>query len=152
VSRLSTALAFTLLIVAGRPSAAQEPSLSQWDGVYSDEQAERGRLLYEQRCASCHARDLQGLPQVSLYAGRQITRLTPLVGRQFASNWNRMTLGDIFERIRISMPQDNPGILSRQQTADILAFILGYGGYPVGETELPATEEALSKIQFRAVR
>ena len=47
-----------------------------------------------------------------------------LTGGEFTSNWNDLSLGDLFERMRISMPQNAPGSLSRQQNADILAFVL----------------------------
>ena len=53
-----------------------------------------------------------------------------LTGGEFTANWNDLTLGDLFERMRISMPQNNPGSLSRQQNADILAFILTKGELP----------------------
>ena len=55
-----------------------------------------------------------------------------LTGGEFTSNWNDLSLGDLFERMRISMPQNAPGSLSRQQNADILAFMLYKGNYPAG--------------------
>ena len=53
-----------------------------------------------------------------------------LIGGEFTANWNDLTLGDLFERMRTSMPQNNPGSLSRQQNADILAFILRKASCP----------------------
>ena len=44
--------------------------------------------------------------------------------REFISDWAGLTLGDLFDRIRNTMPQDNPGKLSRDQYADILSFVL----------------------------
>src|SRR6266571_4786837 len=46
--------------------------------------------------------------------------------------------------------QDNPGSLSRQQTADILAFVLSKGGFPGGKTELAREAEVLKAIRFEA--
>jgi mono/diheme cytochrome c family protein len=37
-----------------------EPAQSVWDGIYTEEQANRGGALYAQRCARCHAPDLTG--------------------------------------------------------------------------------------------
>ena len=114
---------------------------SQWEGVYTDEQAKRGEKLYAEQCSSCHGPDMNG--------GEMAPGLT---GGEFTSNWNDLSLGDLFERMRISMPQNAPGSLSRQQNADILAYILNKGNYPAGQTELPTQTEALNGIKFVAVK
>jgi S-disulfanyl-L-cysteine oxidoreductase SoxD len=118
--------------------AAQQPK-SQWDGVYTADQAKRGEALYSQYCASCHGPDLTG--------GEMAPGLT---GGEFQSNWNDLSLGELFERMRISMPQNAPGTLSRQQDADILAYVLFKGNYPAGQTELPTQTEVLNTIKFVA--
>ena len=110
---------------------------SQWDGVYTEDQAKRGEPLYGQYCASCHGPDLAG--------GEMAPGLT---GGEFSANWNDLTLGDLFERIRISMPQNAPGSLSRQQNADILSFVLHKANVPAGKTELPTATEQLATIKF----
>ena len=121
-----------------RAVSAQERS--QWDGVYSDEQAKRGEPLYAQHCSSCHGPDLAG------------GEMAPgLVGADFAANWNDLTLGQLFDRIRTSMPQNNPGSLSPQQNADILSFILSKGNAPAGTTELPRQSEVLDTIKYVAL-
>jgi mono/diheme cytochrome c family protein len=118
--------------------AAQAPK-SQWDGIYTDEQAKRGEATYTEFCATCHGGDLSG------------GEMAPsLVGGEFASNWNDLSLGELFERMRISMPQNAPGSLSRQQDADILAFMLAKAGVPAGQTELPTQAEVLNGIKFIA--
>src|SRR5215471_20618808 len=121
----------------GTVSAAQDKS--QWEGVYTADQAKRGEPLYGQYCASCHGPDLAG--------GEMAPGLT---GGEFSSNWNDLSLGDLFERIRVSMPQNSPGSLSRQQNADILAFVLSKGNFPAGTTELPGTTDVLNTIKFVA--
>ena len=84
---------------------------SVWDGVYTAEQAKRGQPIYNKYCASCHGEQLTG--------GEDSP---PLTGGAFLANWNGLTVGDLFERIRVSMPQDRPGRLTRQQNADILSY------------------------------
>ena len=101
------------------------------------DQAKRGEPLYSQYCASCHGPDLSG--------GEMAPGLT---GGEFASNWNDLSLGDLFERIRVSMPQNAPGSLSRQQNADILAYVLSKATVPAGSTELPTQTELLNGIKF----
>src|SRR5881396_3091380 len=106
---------------------------SQWDGIYTEAQAKRGEGFYSQYCASCHGPELTG--------GEMAPGLT---GGEFRANWNDLSVGDLFERIRVSMPQNAPGSLSRQQDADILAFVLLKGGFPAGQAELPTQTEALN--------
>jgi cytochrome c len=114
-------------------------SSSVWDGVYTDEQAKRGQPLYNRYCASCHGEQLTG--------GEDSP---PLTGGAFLANWNGLTVGDLFERIRVSMPQDRPGRLSRQQNADILGFVLSANQFPPGKTELATETERLKQIRFEA--
>ncbi len=116
---------------------AQEPSRSVWDGVYTQEQADSGRPLYNEHCASCHADTLMG-GEMS----------PPLVGGEFLSNWNGLTLGDLFERIRTTMPQNKAGKLSREVNADITAYILSVNKFPAGKNELPHSAEFLKDIRI----
>ena len=74
----------------------------------------------------------------------------PLTGGTFTSNWNGLSLGDLAERIRISMPQNAPGSLSGQQNADILSFILSAAKFPTGTAELPKEAGILKQIKFES--
>jgi len=130
-----------ILQAAPAGQAPAEPSRSVWDGIYSDEQAKRGEPLYSEKCAACHGPDLTG------------GEMAPaLAGAEFKSNWSGLSMGDLFERIRISMPQDNPGSLSRQQIVDVLAFVLSKNDFPTGTTEIPREGEALKQIRFEATK
>src|SRR5215831_19429288 len=86
---------------------AQESSRTVWDGIFNEEQANRGRAVFLDSCSNCHGRDLEGADMTP-----------PLTGGAFTANWDGLTIGDLAERIRISMPLNSPGALSRQQTAD----------------------------------
>ena len=118
---------------------AQDTTKSVWDGVYTEDQAKRGSPLYAQNCASCHGPELMGGEMAP-----------PLATGDFLSGWDGLTVGDLFERIRISMPQNAPGSLSGQQNADILAFILSANKFPVGDTEMSNSGMALKAIKFEA--
>jgi hypothetical protein len=48
------------------------------------------------------------------------------------------------------MPADKPGTLSRQEVADVIAFILQRGHFPAGQAELSTQAEALKGIKFVA--
>jgi len=132
-SRLIIKLA---LIFAAALLTAQT-TRSVWDGVYTSEQAARGSALYANNCASCHGTALGGGESAP-----------PLTGGEFFSNWNGLTVGDLFERIRISMPADRPGRLTREQDADILAYMLRVSEFPPGKTELEHQTEVLKQIRF----
>ena len=60
--------------------------------------------------------------------------------------------GSSVKRMRISMPQNAPGSLSRQQNSDILAFVLYKSNFPAGATELPTQTEVLNTIKFMAMK
>jgi mono/diheme cytochrome c family protein len=124
--------------VLGRTVRAQ-PTKSVWDGVYTTEQANRGKQGYSEQCASCHGPELTG------------GEMAPaLAGGEFLAGWDGLTMGDLFERIRISMPQNSPGSLSGAQNADILAFMLASNKFPAGETELAKDAMILKTIKFEA--
>ena len=118
---------------------AQEPaeSRSVWDGVYTEEQAKRGDEVYKKECAACHGAELTGGESAP-----------PLIGGAFQANWNGLTLGDLFDRIRKTMPQSKPASLTRQQDSDVLAFMLSVNKFPAGKTELYRQSEMLKEIRF----
>jgi quinoprotein glucose dehydrogenase len=114
-----------------------QSSRSVWDGVYTSDQASRGSALYASTCASCHGTALTGGESAP-----------PLAGGDFLSNWNGLTVGDLFERIRISMPADRPGKLTREQDADVLAYMLSMNQFPAGKSELEHQTESLKQIHI----
>jgi cytochrome c553 len=120
-----------LLTVSLRAQATR----SVWDGVYTNDQAKRGQPIYVSACASCHSSDLSGGESAP-----------PLTGGQFMSNWDGLPAGDLFKRMRDSMPQNAPGSLSGQDNADILQV----NGFPAGKTELARQPEALAGIMIES--
>ena len=120
---------------------AQSSGASVWDGVFTEEQVKRGSASYQRECSSCHGAALEGGDMTP-----------PLVGGGFTSNWNDLTLGDLSERIRLTMPLDSPGKLSRQQNVDVIAFILKTNAWPSGTTELPPEAGALKQIKIQATK
>jgi quinoprotein glucose dehydrogenase len=121
--------------------SAQPPTRTTDDGVFTREQAKRGEVLYQYVCAPCHGAALTG-----------IEAAPPLAGATFGASWTGAPVADLFERIRISMPQDKPGSLGRQQAADLVAYILSFNNAPAGATELPADAEVLHAIKIAPAR
>jgi cytochrome c len=124
-----------------RAQAPAPESRSVWDGVYTEDQARRGGPIYRKECAACHGDMLTG--------GESSP---PLTGGAFLANWNGLTMGDLFDRIRKTMPQSNPGRLTRQQDADILAFMLSVNKFPAGKSELYRQSEMLKEIRFESAK
>jgi mono/diheme cytochrome c family protein len=134
---------FVTFVVLSFSGAGQSPTVARsvWDGVYTAEQAKRGGPLYAQHCSSCHGTTFEGGEMAP-----------PLAGGTFNANWNGLSLGDLIERIRISMPQNSPNSLSRQQYVDIVAAMLGGGEFPQGKTELPREVDVLRQIAFESMK
>jgi mono/diheme cytochrome c family protein len=132
----------TILLIAGTRlsvSGQDRARSSVWDGLYTQAQAERGEAAYRQVCASCHGDTLEGQGQ------------TPsLVGPDFTSNWNGMPVGDLFDKIQMTMPADRPGQLSKDQNAQILAYILKSNKFPSGSQDLSGGGDGLKGIRFEA--
>jgi mono/diheme cytochrome c family protein len=100
------------------------PARTIADGVYTAEQASRGRAAYTTRCAECHMADLAGHE----YAGA-------LAGYGFQLKWQDATLAELLGRMR-GMPLGRPGSLTSQEYLDILAYVLQRNSYPEGAAEL----------------
>ncbi len=133
--------AFYGTLRAQENKSEQSSARSVWDGVYTDEQAKRGEPLYHDKCAACHGDKLTGGESAP-----------PLAGGPFLSNWNGLTLDVLFERIRASMPSDNPARVGRQPKADILAYILTMNNFPPGKDELQPKAELMKDIVFEATK
>jgi len=127
-----------IILSVALPAVAQT-SRSVWDGVYTREQANRGKTAYAEQCASCHGAELNG--------GSETPAVT---GGAFLAKWHNRSVDQLFENIRATMPADRPGSLSRQKNADILAYIFSANKFPAGGTELSTQTEALKQIQFQS--
>jgi hypothetical protein len=85
----------------------------------------------------CHGPDLQGGEEAP-----------SLFGAGFMSNWGGLTAGDLSERIRLSMPPDDPSRLTRRQNVDIISLIFKANGFPAGKTELDTQLLMLKQIKI----
>jgi mono/diheme cytochrome c family protein len=117
---------------------AQPPApKSVLDGAFTAEQAKRGETLAAKECANCHGEGMSG--------GEAAPALD---GAAFLSNWSGLTVGDLFDRIRKTMPQDDPSRLTRQQDADVIAYVLSLNRFPAGKTEISTQVEVLKGIKI----
>jgi len=73
-----------------------------------------------------------------------------VAGSDFIVFWVDLPVGALFERIKVSMPEDAPGRLSDEEYTDVVAYLLDANAYPAGETELQADQTALDMIMIVA--
>ena len=131
----STIAAATAADSSPRPHAAR----TVWDSVYSATQAARGETAYVKACARCHKESLGGADESPAIAGAG-----------FLANWNGESVGSLHERIRTTMPPDEPESLNRQLVTDVTAYLLKMNGFPAGAAEMPADADSLEAIAIRA--
>lgn len=91
-----------LIILAVALAASAQTSRSIWDGVYTQEQANRGKTAYAEQCASCHGVELGG--------GSETPGLTD---EKFLGKWQNHSADGLFASMRASIPVGRTGTLSR---------------------------------------
>jgi alcohol dehydrogenase (cytochrome c) len=90
-------------------------------GAYTAAQATAGRAAYQEKCGSCHLPDLRGSNEAP-----------PLAGGNFVTTWRVRTTADLFNRIRTTMPANNPGSIGEQDSINIVAYLLQSNGAAAG--------------------
>ena len=112
-------------------SSAAPAAGSTLAGVYTEVQAGRGESVFKASCLECH------VP-------------SDYEGDAFKAKFVGGTAFDMFEQIRTSMPQSDPGSLSRQQYADLVAYLFQLNALPAGKNELATEADALKAIKVEA--
>ena len=122
----ATALASVSLaaaFLAGSPtsgSSQQVPSPR-----YTTSQADSGKEVFRQGCATCHELDLKGGDQAP-----------PLSGDYFASSWGGYPVADFLSFVRDEMPLTGPSSLSDAAYVEVVSYILSFNGIASGDTPL----------------
>jgi mono/diheme cytochrome c family protein len=121
-------------------SSVQAQTRTIWDGVYTEDQAQRGRERYVEICGYCHRDDLSG--------GGSEAGAPALLGGLFTSRWQDRPLVDLFVTIGTTMPRQEPDSLSPQVVIDIVSFLLQANDIPAGDSELPPELAPLDAVIF----
>lgn len=116
------------------PEPAPSPT-SVLDGIFTEAQAERGRVGYDAHCAECHGEGLGG--------GEMAPGLT---GVAFRFRWRGLKVADIYDSVESTMPPEEPATLGDQVYIDVVSFLLSANGYPTGDRELTAESRLLEGI------
>jgi S-disulfanyl-L-cysteine oxidoreductase SoxD len=119
---------------------AQQTAPAPAQGIYTEAQARRGQVFYQDFCEACHGPALAG------------DTAAPLVGPKFEELWIGKTYRDLFEKIRVTMPPDAPGTITRPQIAAIIAYKLSLDRFPAGQTDLTTDAAVLRTIPIAPAR
>ena len=118
----------------GRPRVAQSVAVA--NGPYTSSQAERGKVVYEQRCSACHGASLRG--------GANEFAAPALAGPFFYEKWSGRPLEALFRYAVENMPPDQTR-LPEAAYLDVTAYILQVLKYPAGNADLSADSPAMKR-------
>jgi mono/diheme cytochrome c family protein len=105
--------------------------------TYTDEQSVRGEAIYTNACGPCH----------------EDKSLAPLLqGDPFTRNWSDKTVDMLFNKILSTMPLQDPGTLTDQQSIDLVAYILKLNHFSAGQDALPKDAAALAAMRLSSPR
>jgi len=105
--------------------------------TYTDEQSARGEAIYTKACGPCH----------------EDKSLAPLLqGEPFTKNWSDKTVGTLFTKILSTMPLQDPGTLTDEQSIDLVAYILKLNHFSAGQEALPKDAAALAAMSLSSPR
>lgn len=113
-------------------ASTSRPSRAAWRdsaALYTEAQATAGAEVYTKVCASCHEK-------------------TDVTNADFKANWGGRTLYELYEEIRTTMPDDNPGALSREEYAGATAYILKLNGFVAGEVAVMPDSAAMAAAKL----
>ena len=132
VSVLRSAAMAAALASSAPVALAQEPTAGRLTtaGVYSSEEADRGKTVFDAKCQSCHGAALEGG-----------TLAPALKGSEFLASFQLKPLRRIYSRIISTMPSDDIGSLTEAETLALVAFVLQGNGYPAGTAALARADD-----------
>jgi mono/diheme cytochrome c family protein len=134
---LALAAAAVLTMALAVYAQSTRPANPAGHAFYSAEQAERGKTLYGQNCSTCHLPTLKGncsgetVAPNARYVCTGAGNAPPLMGDAFMQRW--YSVGDLYARVRWSMPAGNVGGLSANDNLAVVAYLLQANGLPAGD-------------------
>ncbi len=99
--------------------------------LYTEQQAEQGKAVFDSNCSSCHGNHLQGGASAPPIGGAAFLRKAKML------EWK---VADMRNMVVSAMPANNPGSLSPEQYADVLAYVLAVNCYPAGSKPFPTSD------------
>ncbi len=87
--------------------------------------------MFKKSCLECHVPD-------------------DYIGDAFKSKFVGGTVYDMWEQIRSSMPQADPGSLTKEQYTDLVAYLFQLNALPTRDADMPAVVDSLKAIKVEA--
>lgn len=109
----------------------QLPVRSIWDGVFTAEQAARGKEIFTSPCGICHGSKLDGAPD-----DQDMVPAPPLARHKFLRAWDNRSVGALYAYTSATMPKSNPGFMAEEDYLAIVAHMLATSGAPAGDVPL----------------
>lgn len=109
--------------------ASSDASVTLADGVFTAEQADRGKTVFDDTCSECHS-------------------LNELHGTDFMFAWEGSSVGRLYRMISTTMPDDDPGSLPGDSYLSVVTYILELNDFPAGSTALVADMDLLNGLRI----
>lgn len=135
LSRVASLPATVLLLaLLGAPFAttggAQDPMPAPVDSAAEAvKQMELGEQWFRAACYECHATGT-------------------LANADFRLKWAGRSAYELFESIRSTMPESDPGSLTQGTYVAVVSYLMKMNGMPVGTSALPADSAGLSIVKL----
>lgn len=128
-------MVLALVVATGAYARGQDSKI--WSGVYTPDQAEQGKALFEANCSTCHKSDLSG------------DRGPALTGDTFFSSWEAGSVNRLYTKIKETMPRNRGTTsLSEDNYLAIVAYILQANAFPPSKSDVELTADVLEDIQI----
>lgn len=132
-ARAGALLLLGALSITALPRGAHAQPRSTASGVYTAEQAQKGREVFQSSCLGCHT--------VASHSGPA-----------FQLKWFGRPLAELYDYLSNLMPKSAPGTLTEDEYVWVTAYILRLNGMPAGKTELNAEPAWLKSVRVDSSR
>lgn len=128
---IAASVAAAARMTAQQPLAAGHAVRNGQDTVpvYTDSQATAGEAVWSKACVECH-------------------ETKDVTGGDFRTKWEGQPVFSLFEQIRTTMPDGDPGSLPREEYEAALAYILKLNGLASGAAPLTSDSVALAGVKL----
>ena len=136
--RSGTAIAILFLFFASSPTQAPQAAAQQQGTIpLTSDQVQKGRVVYDANCASCHG------PSLSDGVAGSLT------GRAFQTRWTGQSPVGLRDYLRQQMPPGQPGSLTNEQYRNLVALLLNENGYAPGEVVFRTDDEMVASMSMQ---
>lgn len=138
MSRKIELFAAVAVLSVGAAVAGAALAQSAAPAIFTAEQAAAGATVYAAQCAACHGNQLEGVAGPAL-KGQGFKAMATAQGLNGES---------LLQVVSLSMPQTDPGSLSADEYAQVVAYMLRENGYPAGNEKLSASNPHLKELDL----